>query len=146
MTGNFLCFNLYRTHVKVELPGIDSKTYSTDEKGYITVPKDDLPNKYYGPKAQAKIQIAGEDDFVESAENTIVPARMQVRLVISESKVPTVGGYKDGLYAGNPCINIWIKLQRNVRDAEGKDNWEAIPAEAAAPRLSGAKSRMALWR
>ncbi len=54
---------------------------------------------------------------------------MQVRLVISESKVPTVGGYKDGLYAGNPCINIWIKLQRNVRDADGKDKWEAIPAE-----------------
>ena len=76
-----------------------------------------------------KIQIAGEDDFAESAENTIVPARMQVRLVISENKVPTVGGYKDGLYAGNPCINIWIKLQRNVRDAEGTDKWESIPPE-----------------
>ena len=114
---------------KVKLPGIDNKTYSTDEKGYITVPKEDLPDKYYGPTAQAEIQLAGESNFVKSAENTIVPARMLVRLVISESKVPTVGGYKDGLYAGNPCINIWIKLQRNVRDAEGKDKWEAIPAE-----------------
>lgn len=120
---------------KVKLPGIHTEenssknAYETDENGYITVPKEDLPDKYYGPTAQAEIQLAGESNFVKSAENTIVPARMLVRLVISESKVPTVGGYKDGLYAGNPCINIWIKLQRNVRDAEGKDNWEAIPAE-----------------
>lgn len=119
---------------KVKLPGIHTdensskEPYTTDESGYITVPKEDLPDRYYGPNAQAQIDITGKGEYESSAENTIVPARMLVRLVISESKLPTLDYDKYEPHQEHPCINIWVRLQRNVRDAEGEDKWEAIPA------------------
>ena len=112
---------------KVKLPGIDNEEFTADEKGYVTVPKEKLPAKYYGPTAQAQIDIAGDSDgYVASAENTIVPARMLVQMILNPDKLPQVA--VDKVY-GNPCINVWFMVQRKVRDGSGNGTWENIPAE-----------------
>lgn len=68
----------------------DSKSvYTVDDEGFITVPKGDLPKDKAYENIAVEVKIDGESDFKSSANNTIVPARMQVRLVINEEKTPT---------------------------------------------------------
>ena len=75
----------------------DSKSvYTVDDEGFITVPKGDLPKDKAYENIAVEVKIDGEADFKSSATNTIVPAKMQVRLVINEEKTPTVGLFGTG--------------------------------------------------
>ena len=112
---------------KVKLPGIDNKEYTADKDGYITVSKAELPDKYFGPTAQAEVDIAGdEEEYVKSAENTIVPAEMLVQMILDPNNLPKPS--VDKVY-GNPCVNVWFLVQRKVRDDKGVGEWENIPAD-----------------
>ena len=62
--------------------------YKVDNEGFITVPKDDLPKNKAYENIAVEVKLDGEADFKSSANNTIVPAKMQVRLVINEEKTP----------------------------------------------------------
>ena len=75
-----------------------------------------------------EVKIDGEADFKSSATNTIVPARMQVRLVINEEKTPTVGLFGTGEDQAKPCVNLWFKVQRKKLNTSGAGSWEGIPA------------------
>lgn len=54
---------------------------------------------------------------------------MQVRLVINDAKIPTVGLFGTGEDQAKPCVNVWFKVQRKKLDTTGKGEWEGIPAE-----------------
>ena len=97
--------------------------------GRITVPKGDLPKDKAYENIAVEVKIDGEADFKSSANNTIVPARMQVRLVINEEKTPTVGLFGTGEDQAKPCVNLWFKVQRKKLNTSGAGSWEGIPAE-----------------
>ena len=108
----------------------DSKSvYTVDDEGFITVPKGDLPKDKAYENIAVEVKIDGEADFKSSANNTIVPARMQVRLVINEEKTPTVGLFGTGEDQAKPCVNLWFKVQRKKLNTSGAGSWEGIPAE-----------------
>ena len=107
----------------------DSKSvYTVDDEGFITVPKGDLPKDKAYENIAVEVKIDGEADFKSSANNTIVPARMQVRLVINEEKTPTVGLFGTGEDQAKPCVNLWFKVQRKKLNTSGAGSWEGIPA------------------
>ena len=102
--------------------------YTVDGEGFIEVPATDLPVNRSYENIEVDVKIAGESAFEKSANNTIVPARMQVRLVVNESKIPTVGLFGVGDDQAKPCVNLWFKVQRKKLDADGSGEWEGIPA------------------
>lgn len=107
----------------------DSKSvYTVDDEGFITVPKGDLPKDKAYENIAVEVKIDGEADFKSSATNTIVPAKMQVRLVINEEKTPTVGLFGTGEDQAKPCVNLWFKVQRKKLNTSGSGSWEGIPA------------------
>ena len=107
----------------------DSKSvYTVDDEGFITVPKGDLPKDKAYENMAVEVKIDGEADFKSSATNTIVPAKMQVRLVINEEKTPTVGLFGTGEDQAKPCVNLWFKVQRKKLNTSGSGSWEGIPA------------------
>ena len=107
----------------------DSKSvYMVDDEGFITVPKGDLPKDKAYENIAVEVKIDGEADFKSSATNTIVPAKMQVRLVINEEKTPTVGLFGTGEDQAKPCVNLWFKVQRKKLNTSGSGSWEGIPA------------------
>ena len=107
----------------------DSKSvYTVDDEGFITVPKGDLPKDKAYENIAVEVKIDGEADFKSSATNTIVPAKMQVRLVIKEEKTPTVGLFGTGEDQAKPCVNLWFKVQRKKLNTSGSGSWEGIPA------------------
>ena len=107
----------------------DSKSvYTVDDEGFITVPKGDLPKDKAYENIAVEVKIDGEADFKSSATNTIVPAKMQVRLVINEEKTPTVGLFGTGEDQAKPCVNLWFKVQRKKLNTSGAGSWEGIPA------------------
>lgn len=110
------------------IPESDSE-YTTDADGFITVPAKDLPADKAYMNIQVEVKTNGASDFEQSANNTIVPARMQVRLVINDAKIPTVGLFGTGEDQAKPCVNVWFKVQRKKLDTTGKGEWEGIPAE-----------------
>lgn len=110
------------------IPESDSE-YTTDADGFITVPAKDLPADKAYMNMQVEVKTNGASDFEQSANNTIVPARMQVRLVINDAKIPTVGLFGTGEDQAKPCVNVWFKVQRKKLDTTGKGEWEGIPAE-----------------
>ena len=110
------------------IPESDSE-YTTDADGFITVPAKDLPADKAYMNIEVQVKTNGASDFEQSANNTIVPAKMQVRLVINESKKPTVGLFGEGEDQAKPCVNVWFKVQRKKLDTTGKGEWEGIPAE-----------------
>ena len=110
------------------IPESDSE-YTTDADGFIKVPAKDLPADKAYMNIQVEVKTNGASDFEQSANNTIVPARMQVRLVINEEKTPTVGLFGTGEDQAKPCVNVWFKVQRKKLDTTGKGEWEGIPAE-----------------
>lgn len=103
--------------------------YTTNEEGFITVPAKDLPIDKAYMNIEVQVKTNGASDFEKSANNTIVPAKMQVRLVINESKTPTVGLFGEGEDQAKPCVNVWFKVQRKKLDTTGAGEWEGIPAE-----------------
>ena len=105
------------------------REYTTDADGFITVPAKDLPADKAYMNIQVEVKTNGASDFEQSANNTIVPARMQVRLVINDAKIPTVGLFGTGEDQAKPCVNVWFKVQRKKLDTTGKGEWEGIPAE-----------------
>ena len=106
----------------------DSKSvYTVDDEGFITVPKGDLPKDKAYENIAVEVKIDGEADFKSSATNTIVPAKMQVRLVINEEKTPTVGLFGTGEDQAKPCVNLWFKVQRKKLNTSGSGSWEGIP-------------------
>ena len=109
------------------IPDSDSE-YTTDAEGFITVPAKDLPKDKSYENIEVQVKI-GEGEFEKSANNTIVPAKMQVRLVVNESKTPTVGLFGEGADQAKPCVNLWFKVQRKKLDTTGAGDWEGIPAE-----------------
>lgn len=107
----------------------DSKSvYTVDDEGFITVPKGDLPKDKAYENIAVEVKIDGEADFKSSATNTIVPAKMQVRLVINEEKTPTVGLFGTVEDQAKPCVNLWFKVQRKKLNTSGSGSWEGIPA------------------
>ena len=110
------------------IPESDSE-YTTDADGFITVPAKDLPADKAYMNIQVEVKTNGASDIEQSANNTIVPARMQVRLVINDAKIPTVGLFGTGEDQAKPCVNVWFKVQRKKLDTTGKGEWEGIPAE-----------------
>ena len=102
--------------------------YTTDEDGFITVPAKDLPKNKSYENIEVQVKI-GEGEFEKSANNSIVPARMQVRLVVNDTKIPTVGLFGEGADQAKPCVNLWFKVQRKKLDTTGAGEWEGIPAE-----------------
>ena len=102
--------------------------YTVDDEGFITVPKGDLPKDKAYENIAVEVKIDGEADFKSSANNTIVPAKMQVRLVINEEKEPTVGLFGTGEDQAKPCVNLWFKVQRKKLNTSGSGSWEGIPA------------------
>ena len=110
------------------IPESDSE-YTTDADGFIKVPAKDLPADKAYMNIQVEVKTNGASDFEQSANNTIVPARMQVRLVINEEKTPTVGLFGTGEDQAKPCVNVWFKVQRKKLDTTGNGEWEGIPAE-----------------
>ena len=129
-------YKIYDSNGKVApqgtvVKGISNSTseYTTDAEGFITVPKNDLPKDKAYENIEVQVKMKGETEFKNSANNTIVPARMQVRLVINESKKPTVGLFGEGEDQAKPCVNVWFKVQRKKLDTTGKGEWEGIPAE-----------------
>ena len=110
------------------IPESDSE-YTTDADGFITVPAKDLPADKAYMNIQVEVKTNGASDFEQSANNTIVPARMQVRLVINDAKIPTVGLFGTGEDQAKPCVNVWFKVQRKKLDTTGKGEWKGIPAE-----------------
>ena len=129
-------YKIYDSNGKVAqkgtvVKGIPNSTseYTTDAEGFITVPKEDLPKDKAYENIKVDVKISGEADFKNSANNTIVPAKMQVRLVVNESKTPTCGAFGEGVNLGKPCVNVWFKVQRKKLNTEGKGEWEGILAE-----------------
>ena len=110
------------------IPESDSE-YTTDVDGFIKVPAKDLPADKAYMNIKVQVKTSGASDFEQSANNTIVPAKMQVRLVINEKKTPTVGLFGTGEDQAKPCVNVWFKVQRKKLDTTGKGEWEGIPAE-----------------
>lgn len=110
------------------IPESDSE-YTTDADGFIKVPAKDLPADKAYMNIKVEVKTNGASDFEQSANNTIVPARMQVRLVINDAKIPTVGLFGTGEDQAKPCVNVWFKVQRKKLDTTGKGEWEGIPAE-----------------
>lgn len=107
----------------------DSKSvYTVDDEGFITVPKGDPPKDKAYENIAVEVKIDGEADFKSSATNTIVPAKMQVRLVINEEKTPTVGLFGTGEDQAKPCVNLWFKVQLKKLNTSGSGSWEGIPA------------------
>ena len=102
--------------------------YTTDEDGFITVPAKDLPKDKSYENIEVQVKI-GEGEFETSANNTIVPAKMQVRLVVNDTKIPTVGLFGVGEDQAKPCVNLWFKVQRKKLDTTGAGDWDGIPAE-----------------
>lgn len=110
------------------IPESDSE-YTTDADGFIKVPAKDLPADKAYMNINVEVKTSEASDFEQSANNTIVPARMQVRLVINDAKIPTVGLFGEGEDQAKPCVNVWFKVQRKKLDTTGKGEWEGIPAE-----------------
>lgn len=128
-------YKVYDSREKVASAGTivkgipDSQSeYTVDGEGFIEVPATDLPVNRSYENIEVDVKIAGESAFEKSANNTIVPARMQVRLVVNESKIPTVGLFGVGDDQAKPCVNLWFKVQRKKLDADGSGEWEGIPA------------------
>lgn len=129
-------YKIYDSNGKVAqkgtvVKGIPNSTseYTTDAEGFITVPKDELPKDKAYENIEVQVKIKGETAFKNSANNTIVPAKMQVRLVINDEKIPTVGLFGEGEDQAKPCVNVWFKVQRKKLDTAGNGSWEGIPAE-----------------
>lgn len=105
-----------------------------DDEGFITVPKGDLPKDKAYENIAVEVKIDGEADFKSSATNTIVPAKMQVRLVINEEKTPTVGLFGTGEDQAKPCVNLWFKVQRKKLNTSGSGSGKAFPQLLATRR------------
>ena len=128
-------YKIYDSNGKVAPAGTivkgipDSQSeYTADEEGFIKVPAKDLPKNKSYENIEVMVKIKGKSDFEKSAINTIVPAKMQVRLVINEAKEPTVGLFGEGEDQAKPCVNVWFKVQRKKLNAAGAGEWEGIPA------------------
>lgn len=128
-------YKIYDSNGKVAPAGTivkgipDSQSeYTADEEGFIKVPAKDLPKNKSYENIEVMVKIKGKSDFEKSAINTIVPAKMQVRLVINEAKEPTVGLFGEGEDQAKPCVNVWFKVQRKKLNAVGAGEWEGIPA------------------
>ena len=129
-------YKIYDSNGKVAQQGTKVKgipdsesVYTTNAEGFITVPKDELPTDKAYENIEVEVMIKGETEFKNSANNTIVPAKMQVQLVVNDSKIPTCGVFGEGINLGKPCVNVWFKVQRKKLNTEGKGEWEGILAE-----------------
>ena len=129
-------YKIYDSNGKVAQQGTKVKgipdsesVYTTNAEGFITVPKDELPTDKAYENIEVEVMIKGETEFKNSANNTIVPAKMQVQLVVNDSKIPTCGAFGEGINLGKPCVNVWFKVQRKKLNTEGKGEWEGILAE-----------------
>ena len=96
------------------LPGVDpNKSYIADGEGQFRVPKEDLPKDQSYFKSTAKVTFDGVSE--ESAPNTFVPAKVDVRLIIDSSAVPKVG----------TTIGVVFIVERRLSSAH---KWEPIPS------------------
>lgn len=104
-------------HAKVKgLPGLDAnKSYETDEKGEFIIPKEDLPSiqeveHRWG--AVKEVTLAGKEPK-ESAKNTYVPNRVQIRLTL----------YGSSFYLSD-YQRITFNLERKLNP---EDDWSKVP-------------------
>lgn len=106
------------TEVKDLPAALNNNIYVVDANGKITVPKEDLPldatiNQRSG---SCQVKFAGETEWYESASNTVVPNRVQVRLY-------TVS-YRNPVLVYQTFTTIRVQIQRKTSDS---GSWEGTP-------------------
>lgn len=124
------------TEVKNLPAALNNNTYVVDANGKITVPKEDLPldatiNQRSG---SCEVKFAGENEWYESAANTVVPNRIQIRLFFV--------GYRNPVVVNQTFLTMRAQVQRKTSDS---GSWHYTPsglynfthAPAAVYRLSG---------
>lgn len=106
------------TQVKNMPATLNNNIYIVDANGRITVPKEDLPlnasiNEQWG---SCEVMFAGETTWYQSAANTLVPNRIQVRLI-------TVG-YRNPVVVNQGFLTVRVQIQRKT---SASANWEFTP-------------------
>jgi len=97
-----------------DLPGMPiNNKYIADDKGYITVPKEDLPVNESAINRTGSAKVNGE----VSAPTTYLPNRVHVRIRLKES--PTLDNFSYMIF---PSLVV-------ERDTVGKGIWEPIPSD-----------------
>ena len=96
------------------LPGVanQSQVYTADANGEIVITKDQLPKDGAQFGSTATVSYKGETEA--SAPNTFVPAKIDVRVLIDETNVPSL----------NQNLNITLIVERRLST---KHQWQQIP-------------------
>lgn len=114
-----------------------SKSYTTDAKGFITIPKEDLPeNLSYAKRKGSTASVTINGVTEPSATNTLVPNRVHTRIVLAAA--PTFGRYLADFYDDkyqNDIIRVQFKIEKQVNGV-----WEAIEDDKSATTKREVKS------
>ncbi|MDR2968000.1 MAG: hypothetical protein LBV32_00160 [Tannerellaceae bacterium] len=104
------------------MPGMPGKTFTTLSDGTFAVPKEQLPTSGTVEDRFGTAMVDG----TESAENTYVPQKIDVRLLIGNetSLVPEFISANTNDLNGGAYISVPIKAQRRVTSEE---DWEDLP-------------------
>lgn len=108
------------TEVKNLPAALNDAVYVVDANGKITVPCKDLPldatiNQRSG---SCQVKFAGEEEWYESAANTVVPNRVQIRLFFVGYRNPIVVPAQD-------FLTIRVQVQRKTSES---GSWEFTPS------------------
>ncbi len=121
--------------IKVKgLPGslVPNYEYTTDANGKITVPREHLPDKLSLPSRSGKSQVNLGSGYVDSAPNTMLPNRINTRIVMKTARLYGLPGLNTAATANWTTI-----VFANEREVDG--TWGAYPVGLPATTVKAAE-------